>query len=110
MGQAFVLLLVGLTSAGACWVGTRGLRLSPTGLRLALGRMLESVGMTVIFFVVNLAVGVTGILVARMVMGVFVSLYLAADETILVLSLLQGLTFQWWWNPSAPYPRNLSRR
>lgn len=110
MGQAFVLLLVGLTSAGACWVGTRALGLSGIGLRVALGRMLESVGMAVIFFVVNLSVGVTGILIARMVTGTFVSLYLAADETILLLSLFQGLTFQWWWNPSAPCARNLSRQ
>lgn len=110
MEQFFVLLLVGLTSAGAYVVGTSGLGLSGARLRVALGRVLESVGITAIFFMVNLAVAVTVILATRVVMGRFVSLYLAADETLLVLSLLQGLTFQWWWNLPAPCPRNYSRQ
>ncbi len=96
MRQVFILLVVGLTTAGAYWVGTRGLSLSAAGLRVAFGRMLECVGMTVIFFVANLAVAVTVIFVTRVLAGKFASIYLATDASLLVLSLLQGLMLQCW--------------
>jgi hypothetical protein len=105
MEQPFFTVLVGLTSAGAYLVGAKGLGLSRSGLRQAVGRMLECVGVTLVFFVVNLATGVIAILAARVLTLDVVSLYLADDLTLLVLSLLQGLTFQWWREPSALSPR-----
>jgi hypothetical protein len=96
MEQFFVLILVALTSLVAYLVGAAALGLSRGGLRTAIGSMLGGVGMTVVFFLANLAAGMAIILASRLLLREFVSLYLAGDVTLLVLSLLQGLTFQWW--------------
>lgn len=105
MEEPFILVLVALTSAGAYLVGAKGLRLSRSGLRAALCRMLECVGVTLVFFVVNLATGMIAILAARVLTRHVVSLYLADNLTVLVLSILQGIAFQWWREPSAPARR-----
>ncbi len=102
MEQVFILVLVGLTSVGAYVLGARVLNLSRRGLRMAVGKMLECFGISLVFFVVNLSAGVIGILVARATIRGFVSLYMAADVTVLFLSVLQGLTFVWWRDLSAP--------
>ena len=104
MEQPFILVLVGLTSVGAYLVGAKGFGLSANRLRTAIGRVLECVGMTLLFFVVNLAAGIIAILAARVLTRGGMSLYLADDVTLLVLSLLQGLTFQWWREPSGSSP------
>ncbi len=109
MEEVFVVFLFGVTSLGACVFATKGLRLSRTDIGQAVGKALECVGMTLVFFVINLTAAAVSILSLRLLALDFVSLYLAADETLLVLSLLQGLTFQWWWHPSRPCPRNFSR-
>jgi hypothetical protein len=96
MEGPFLLALVGLTSLCAVLAGAKGLGLSPGALRHAAGRMLETIGLTLVFVLGNLAVGGTAILVARALTGAFVSLYLAADETLLALSLLQALIFREW--------------
>ncbi len=106
MERSFILLLVGLSSVGAYWVGAKGLGLSGRGLRTAVGKLLEGVGMTLVFLAVNLAVGMLALLATRGLTRGFVSLYLADDITLPVLSLLQGLAFQWWWERSAPSTRN----
>ena len=62
----------------------------------AFGKALECVGLTVVFCLMNAAVGVALILAARAVSGRFVSLYLGADQSLLALSALQALVFQWW--------------
>ncbi|MFQ5847106.1 MAG: hypothetical protein ACE5IQ_05450 [Candidatus Methylomirabilales bacterium] len=110
MEGVFVLVLVGVTSVGAYVIGVRGLRLSGGEIRRAVGKVLEGLGMALAFFGVNLAAGVFVILTARVLTRGFVSLYLASDETLLVLSLIQGLTFQWWWDQSVSGPPNVSRR
>jgi len=96
MEQLFLLLLVGLTSVCTYLVGTRGVGLSGSGLRKAVGKMLECLGLTIVFLVGNVLLGMLGALGVRALLGKFVSLYLAADWTLLGLSLLQALTFQWW--------------
>ncbi len=102
MEGPFILLLVGFTSVGAYWVGAKGLGLSRRGLRRAVGRMLECVGMMLVFLVGNLAAGMITILAARVVTQQFVSLYLIEDEALVILSLLQGLAFQCWRDASVP--------
>jgi hypothetical protein len=62
----------------------------------ASGKVLECVGATVVFCLLNGVVGVLVILTARVVSGRFVSLYLGADHTLIALSALQALLFQWW--------------
>lgn len=96
MDDAFVLILVGLTSTGAYAVGARWLGLSAKALRGAAGKVLECLGLVVVFFAVNLAAGMIAVFAARAVTRGFVSLYLADDVLLLVLSLLQGLLFAWW--------------
>ncbi len=96
MADLFVLGLVGVTSVAAYLIGARGLRLPRRGLGPAAGRTLECVGLTLLFFGANLAVGVAAVLAARAVTRGFVSLYLADDVVLLPLSLLQALLFAWW--------------
>jgi hypothetical protein len=96
MEHLFIVILLGLTSGGGYVVGVNGLGLSAPGLRVAVNKALECVGTMVVFCGANLLVGMLAILAARFLTGGFVSLYLAADITLLVLSLLQALIFQGW--------------
>ena len=96
MEQFFVLGLIGITSLGTLVLGVKALGYSGKGLRAAAGKMLECVGVTLVFFLVNLAAGMAVVLLGRHLTGRFISLYLASDVTLLVFSLLQGLTFVWW--------------
>ncbi|MBI4636101.1 MAG: hypothetical protein HY727_07085 [Candidatus Rokubacteria bacterium] len=96
MEQSFLLVVVTLTSAGACWLGARTLGHSVAALGAALGRMFECAGVVLVFFAANLAVGSLAVLAVRALMRDFVSLYLAADLTLLLVALLQGLVFQSW--------------
>lgn len=96
MERFFVPVLVGITSLGGFLLGARAFGLSAGGLRAAVGKTLECVGLTIIFFLTNLLAGMAVVLLGRLLTRGFASLYLANDVTLLVLSLLQGLTFQWW--------------
>jgi hypothetical protein len=89
--------LVIVTSGGAWLVGTRGLGLPPARLLTAGGRMLEAVGLLTIFLALNLGLGAIAILAWRGISGQFVSLYILNDATLGVLSLVQAVTFHWWW-------------
>ncbi len=103
MQEGFLLVLIALTSAGAWAVGARRLGLDPRALGAAAGRLLESLGVIVIFLAANLLVAGLLILTARAVGPRFVSLYLADDVIVLVLSVLQGLAFQAW-RGASPLP------
>lgn len=96
MTQILLVTLLGFTSAGAYLVGARHLGLSRRGLRAAAGKVIETLGTTVVFAGINLGLGLAIALGARTLTGTFVSTYLLADPAWLLLSLLQGLTFQWW--------------
>jgi len=96
MGATFIAALAGLTSIGAYYFGARVLRLSSVGLSAAIGKMVESVGVVLIFLTVNLTVAVLIVLIARSLTGLFVSTYVTDDAVWLGLSLIQGLAFQWW--------------
>ncbi|MFQ5960880.1 MAG: hypothetical protein ACE5MG_05755 [Candidatus Methylomirabilales bacterium] len=110
MKQVFILALVSVTSLGAYLIGAKGLKLPGRGIRKAIGKMLECLGITLVFLVLNIGLGVVTILATRVLTGGFVSMYRAADGTLLVLSLIQGLVFQWWRDLSAPWPPDLSRQ
>jgi len=83
---------------GSYLTGVRWLGLPPSGVKAALGKMLEGMGMTLAFLLANLAVGVGAVLTGSLLAGRFVSPYLIADqlEALLALSLLQALVFQGW--------------
>jgi hypothetical protein len=103
MQEGFLLMLIVLTSAGAWVVGARRLGLDSRALGAAVGRLLESLGVIVIFLAANVLVAGLVILTARSVGPRFVSLYLADDAIVLVLSALQGLAFQAW-REASPLP------
>jgi hypothetical protein len=102
MDHTFILITTGLTSVGAYIIGVKWLRLSRYGLWLALGKTCEAVGLTLVFFLLNLTVGASVVFAGRFLMGTFVSLYRLSDVALIALSLLQALAFQAWRTDSRP--------
>jgi len=97
MGTTSVVTVVVLvTSAAAYALGTRALRRSPRHLLAAVGATLELIGVSTLFFVVNVAVGTLAIGAVRGLTSTFVSIYHLSDISLLVLSLVQGLLFGAW--------------
>jgi hypothetical protein len=97
VSDAFYLIgLVALTS-GLVWViGRRRLGLRASAVRPALGRLLEWVGLSVVFYAVNLFVGFLAVLALRKLTGSFISMYVNTDTTLALLSAFQAFVFQWW--------------
>ena len=91
-----VIAVLGLTCLGGYLWGTRRLGLSRAGLRAAGAATLETIGLGVLFFVMNLALVLLPLLAARAWTSRFVSVYGLDDTTIATVSLLQGLAFRWW--------------
>ena len=85
-----------LTSLGAVLICVYRLGLPPAALRHAAARALDCLGLGLVFLAVNLLIGGLVVLALRLVTESFVSLYVLNDDTILALSLLQGLIVQWW--------------
>jgi len=94
--QVFVPAVVGVTTAAAWWVASRKRGWTRRALIPAGGKVLECVGAAVVFALMNAAMGAALVLATRAFSGRFVSLYLGADHTLLALSALQALLFQWW--------------
>jgi hypothetical protein len=92
-----ILLLGAATSAVGCVLATRGLRLRLADLGPAAGRALECVGLAVAFLIANVAIGIALILAGRALSGQFVPAYLVRDDTLILISGLQGLVFWSWW-------------
>ncbi len=96
MPGLFLLMLVAITSVGAFWIGCGGFRLHRRGIVRAMGGLLEVMGISLIFFVLNLVVGIAAVFGLRFLTGRYVSLYLPDDALLPILSLFQGLTFYLW--------------
>lgn len=96
MIEAFILVLIGLTSVGAYLIGAKGLGLSRGAVSTAILKTLECGGVMFVFLIGNVAASVIVVLAVRIFTRKVVSLYMIGDEAFLVLSLLQGLAFQWW--------------
>jgi hypothetical protein len=96
MHGIFILALAGLTSLGAYFIGIRRLQLQRDCFGAAVGRMLNAVGTSLIFLVVNLVAAIIIVMAVRGFTGTFVSVYGAADVVWVGLSLLQGLVFHCW--------------
>jgi hypothetical protein len=96
MEQAFLLIAAGLTSVATYLLGAKWFGWARHGLWQALARAFECIGLTLLFFLLNLAVGMIAVLAVRSLIGRFVALYSVSDTTLLMLSLLQALTFQGW--------------
>jgi hypothetical protein len=94
--QAFLLALVVVTSIAAYSLGVGALGLRPGQLRAAMLFGFQLIGMSTVFFLVNLAVGLVCVLAVRGATGTFVSAYLLNDVAICTLSVFQGLCFECW--------------
>lgn len=92
----FVLIPVALTCLAAALVEARRQPRAAASLRAALGKALESVGLTVLFFLGNVVTGALVTVAARALDVTFISIYLTTDVALLVLSLLQALIYQRW--------------
>ncbi len=91
-----ILILVALTSAGAVWVGVRSLSLPVHRLGGAVRGVLETLGVMVIFLVLNVIVGVAIALILRSFTSGFLSVYFVGDDRLFMLAPIQGLAFQYW--------------
>jgi hypothetical protein len=101
----FLLALVAATSAAAISrARRRGRDGGPGALGAAARDALECAGLTVVFFVANLGLGALLTLVIRALTPLFVSLYLSADVSLLVLSALQAFVYQRWRASAAARP------
>ena len=89
--------LVAVTSVAVWLMGTRRLGLPRAGLLPAGARMLEAVGLLLVFLALNLGLGATVILAWRGITGRFVSLYILNDATLGGFALVQALLVHWWW-------------
>jgi len=97
MESAFILGVVTLSSAAAAMLFMRGR--PRRRFASAIGKALETVGIAAVFLFLNLGLGFCLALLARAVGVGFVSLYVNDDVTIVILSVLQALVFQWWREP-----------
>jgi hypothetical protein len=98
MGGTFILVVAGLSSLAAALVARKGARRS---LPSAAAKALETIGVAAVFLFLNVALGFCLTLLARAVGGRFVSLYHGDDVTIMAVSVLQALVFQWSREPEA---------
>jgi hypothetical protein len=92
----FVLVPFALTSAAAALVRWRREPDAGPALRAAALKAIEAVGLTVLFFLANVAAGALVTFLARELDVTFISIYLSTDVALLALSLLQALVYQRW--------------
>jgi hypothetical protein len=88
--------LVGVTSALAYAVGAFGLGLSRRALAPALAHLLDVVGLVVVFYLANVAMGALVLVAARHLAHRVVSLYMLNDLALVMLSVLQAIAFRAW--------------
>jgi hypothetical protein len=96
MAQTLLLAVVGLTSIVAFVLALKRWALPPALLGRVARKVVEWVGMTLLFVSANTALTAIGILTIRSVTPWFQSVYLAEDAILIVLSALQGSALQWW--------------
>jgi hypothetical protein len=94
--QVFLLALAVVTSVAAYALGVGALGLRPGQLRAAILFGFQLIGMSTLFFLANLTIGLVCVLAVRGVTGTFVSAYLLNDATLCTLSVLQGVCFECW--------------
>jgi hypothetical protein len=96
MAEWLIPVLFAFTTCAAGWLGRRRLDLPLRALGGALGRALEALGATLVFFAVNLGLAVIVALGVRRFTDGFLSLHQLSEWLVLGLSLLQALVFQEW--------------
>lgn len=96
-----ILVLVIMTSVGAYVAGAKTLGLSQRRLQEAAGKLVESVGITCIFWGLNVLFWSFFVVTIRFATRHSPSFYVVSDPSLLVLSVLQGLFFVWWMESSS---------
>jgi hypothetical protein len=94
--EAFLVIVVAITSLGSVLVGVRWLGWPTAALRAALGGLLECLGAVAMFAAVNFAVAAALVLAVRTFTPWFVALYLLDDVVWVIASLLQGIAWSLW--------------
>jgi hypothetical protein len=92
----FILVPLALTSLAVAVIERRRQPRPAASLWAAVLRAAETIGLTLLFFAGNVALGASITLCARALDLPFLSIYLSADVALLVLSLLQALVYQRW--------------
>ena len=91
MEMGLALLVVGCSSVGAYLLGVKTGAIRGGRWREALGRLFACLGLAICFFVLNLALGVAGILAFRGIFHSFLPVYLVDDVSLVILSSVQGI-------------------
>lgn len=100
--SVFLLSVVGVTSAIAALIVSTNRGESGQRFARAVRLVLELAGVSTIFLMGNLFLGLAIVLAVRTVSPLFVSVYVLNDLSLLVLSALQGAVFFFWWRVRAP--------
>ena len=99
--QPLVLIAIVVVSTLAALVATVRSGFVPRdGWRPAAWTALGLIGVSAVFLVLNLSIGIAAILLVRFFTPLFVSIYVLNDMTLVGLSLLQGLVFGVWYRGS----------
>ena len=99
--QPLVLIAIVVVSTLAALVATvRSRVVARDGWRPAVSTALGLIGVSAVFLVLNLSIGIAAILLVRFFTPLFVSIYVLNDMTLVGLSLLQGLVFGVWYRGS----------
>src|SRR6266581_4467776 len=89
-----ILSCIGFTSLTLFLVGNKLLGLRPTDLSHALVLFVETIGISIIFLMINIGVGLIALLSLRLTTSMFISLYILGNYGWIVFSLVQGFLFQ----------------
>lgn len=95
MSSLLLLFLPVATSVAVVLIARRA-GPGPRGLGDAVRLVLELAGISTLFLVANLALGVAIVLGIRLLSSYFVSIYVLNDLSLVALSFLQGAAFFCW--------------
>src|SRR5207249_11678837 len=91
--------LIGSTSILIFLFAVTRLALHPSMLRMAFKEFAECIGTSIVFFGINVVVGIAGVFAVRGFWR-FLGLYTVTNFILVAFSLLQGFLFQMWWRRS----------
>ena len=97
MLEHLILIVAVMVTTFGAYAMSRVRRLpAQRSLSQVVAEVMECVGLSVTFLAVNVALGVTVILIIRTLSPIFVSLYAMDDLTVVALSAFQGIGFRFW--------------
>ena len=91
-----VLAVIALTSLAALWLGARRGGLDVWRLRTAALESLDCVWTVLAFLAANIGGTIAMVSIGRMVVPEYLSIYVAGDLTLVVVSAVQGVLFHLW--------------